>query len=119
MSLYASTIRLALVLPFATATAQERPAGARICLAPTKAEMAAGNTESAVTAVRETFTSFLTGPSLSVTPLSARLQSQAREEAKQASCPYVLITSIKHHVLTPLVERAAEGIAAAVATRGK
>ena len=96
MSLYTTTIRFALVLPLATGIAQEQPAGARICLAPTKAEMVGGNAETAVTAVRETFTSFLTGPSLSVTPLTARLVSQAREEAKQANCPYVLITSIKH-----------------------
>ena len=96
MSLYTITIRFALALPLATAFAQDKPAGAQICLAPTKAEMVTGNTEAAVTAVRETFTSFLTGPTLSVTPLTARLQSQAREEAKQANCPYVLITSIKH-----------------------
>ena len=58
--------------------------------------MATGNTEAAITAVRETFTSFLTGPSIGVIPLEARLVSQAHEEAKQASCPYVLLTTIEH-----------------------
>jgi hypothetical protein len=58
--------------------------------------MVTGNTETAITAVRETFTSFLAGPSLGVTPLEARLASQAREEAKQKSCPYILLTTIKH-----------------------
>jgi hypothetical protein len=96
MSLYRTTIPFAFILPFATAVAQDTPAGARICLAPTKAEMVTGNAETAVNAVRETFTSFLTGPSIGVAPLTARLQSQAREEAKQANCPYVLITSIRH-----------------------
>ena len=48
-----------------------------------------------MTAVRETFTSFLTGPTLEVAPLTARLPDQAREEAKAANCPYVLFTSVK------------------------
>ena len=98
MSLYSKIISIvfAVPLPIATAIAQENPHAARICLAPAKAEMVTGNTETAITAVRETFTSFLTGPSLGVTPLEARLASQAREEAKQKSCPHVLLTTIKH-----------------------
>jgi len=96
MSLYSTCIRPLFVLPFATAFAQDSTQAARICLAPTQAEMVTGNTEMAITAVRQTFTSFLTGPSLGVIPLEARLASQAREEAKQKSCPYVLLTTIKH-----------------------
>jgi hypothetical protein len=69
---------------------------ARICLAPPTAQMASGSTTEAANAVRETFTAYLTGPSLTVTPLTARLASQAREEAKQAACPYVLFASLKH-----------------------
>ena len=88
--------RLLLSLPFATALAQDGAPNARICLAPTSAQMVTGNTETATAAVRETFTSYLTGPSLGVRQLSSRLASQAREEAKQASCPYVLLTTIKH-----------------------
>jgi hypothetical protein len=49
-----------------------------------------------IAAVRESFTSFLTGPTLGVTPLSARLESQVRLEAKQAGCAYLLLTTIKH-----------------------
>ena len=49
----------------------------------------------AMTAVRETFTSYLTGPSLEVAALTARLQSQALEEAKADNCPYVLLTTVK------------------------
>ena len=63
---------------------------------PTSAQIVTGNTEAAITAVRETFTSFLSGPSLGVVPLKARLASQAHEEAKQANCPYVLLTTMKH-----------------------
>src|SRR5690242_3176027 len=66
-----------------------------ICLAPTTAQMASGNAADGSMAVRETFASYLTGPTLAATPLNARLASQAREEAKQASCRYVLYTSMK------------------------
>jgi hypothetical protein len=98
MSLLSNIIPVlfALPLPLAASIAQENPQAARICLVPTKAEMVTGNTETAITAVRETFTSVLTGPSLGVMPLEARLASQAREEAKQKSCAYVLLTTIKH-----------------------
>jgi hypothetical protein len=84
-----------LAVPFAAALAQNSPESARICLVPTSAQMVSGNTEAAITAVRETITSFLTGPSLGVTPLKARLASQAREEAKQANCPFLLLTTMK------------------------
>ena len=49
-----------------------------------------------VAAVRETFTSFLSGPTLGVTPLNARLESQVRQEAKLTGCSYLLLPSIKH-----------------------
>jgi hypothetical protein len=85
----------ALILPFAILSAQDSTNGRTICLAPASIEAAPSGADP-VTAVRETFTSFLTGPSLSVKPLNARLQSQVREEAKQAGCPYLLLTSVKH-----------------------
>ena len=95
--MYSISIGFLLVLPLATALAQDSAPSARICLAPTSARMVTGNTETAITAVRETFSSFLTGPTLGVRQLTARLASQAREEAKQSSCPFVLLTTIKHH----------------------
>lgn len=113
MSLYSNLTRTLVALPIAAAAAQENPQAARICLAPTKAEMVTGNTEAAITAVRATFTTFLTGPSIGVTPLEARLASQAREEARQQSCPYVLLTTIKHQRKQDrgLLRRAATGAA--------
>ena len=84
------------VLSSATLGAQEAKAPARICLAPPTAQVASGSTTQAADAVREAFAAYLTGPSLTVTPLTARLASQAREEAKQAACPYVLFTAFKH-----------------------
>lgn len=79
------------LLPFVAAGAENTTA--RICLAPAAAQMP--NNADAVTAVRDTFAGYLTGPSLSVTPLIARLESQAREEAKLNGCVYVLFTALK------------------------
>ena len=109
--MHTTTVRILLALPFGAAFAQSGAQGARVCLVPTSAQMVSGNTETAITAVRETFTSFLTGPSLEVTPLKARLASQAREEAKQANCPYVLLTTMKHQRKqdNKLLRRAAGG----------
>jgi hypothetical protein len=82
--------------PLLSASAQPSADTTRICLAPATVETAVGNAADAVNAVRETFTGYLTGPSLGALPLSARLQSQAREEAKAAACPYLLLPTVKH-----------------------
>jgi hypothetical protein len=74
------------------ATAGEDPV--RICLAPPSAQMPGVDGEQASTAVRETFTSYLTGPTLSTEPLAARLASQARLEAQQKKCTHVLFTTV-------------------------
>lgn len=83
----------------AAATAQTgapaAPQVTQICLAPVAVEAAPTGMDP-VTAVRDAFTSFLTGPSLAVQPLSARLQSQVREEAKLAGCQFLLLPSVKH-----------------------
>ena len=83
-------------LTAASLGAQGATPQARICLAPPTAQMVSGSTTEAANAVKESFTAYLSGPSLTVTPLTARLASQAREEAKLASCPYVLFTALKH-----------------------
>jgi hypothetical protein len=84
------------LLPSASATAGGRDVPIRICLAPASIEATAGSTATLTSAVRETFTTFLTGPSLEVKPLTSRLQSQLRKEAKLANCPYLLLTTVKH-----------------------
>jgi hypothetical protein len=76
--------------------AQDSTRVIRICLAPASVEASSGSATAASDAARETFTSYLTGPSLRPEPLKARLASQAKEEAKQAGCPYLLLTTIKH-----------------------
>jgi len=66
-----------------------------ICLAPPSAQMASGNNVDAANTLRDLFASYLTGPTLGVKQLTARLPSQALEEAKQASCRVVLFSSMK------------------------
>lgn len=84
-----------LVSPLALAQAQEGVA-TEICLVPTNVEAAVGDSKNAATAVQDSFTSFLTGPTLGVRPLSARLESQVRQEAKAANCRYLLFTKVSH-----------------------
>lgn len=95
---------LSMLLAPAAATAQSDAARGdaaqaskvtQICLAPATVEAAPTGLDP-VTAVRDAFTSFLVGPSLGVHPLSARLQSQVREEAKLAGCRFLLLPSVKH-----------------------
>lgn len=68
----------------------------RICLAQASVEASVGDASAAAAAVREMFTSFLTGPSLHPEPLTARLVSQVREEARRAGCPYLLLMTLRH-----------------------
>jgi hypothetical protein len=94
--LHPATLHLVLMLPLGSAAVPAPGDTTRICLAPTSVEATTGSAATAASAVREAFTSFLTGPSVGVTPLNARLQSQAREEAHQSACPYLLLTTLKH-----------------------
>ncbi len=72
-----------------------------ICMAPVTAQMAGGQNAGAVAAVREAFGSYLSGPTLGVVTLAAKLPSQAREEAKRAGCKAVLFASVKHERSSP------------------
>jgi outer membrane lipoprotein SlyB len=95
----ATAALLLAMMPLASAAAQDpAPAGpdvAQICLAPASVE-AAPNGVDPVAAVGAAFSTFLDGPTLAVQPLNARLQSQARQEAKLAGCSYLLLTTVKH-----------------------
>jgi hypothetical protein len=79
-----------------TAQATNTPASLQICLAPATTQASLGNSADLMGAVRETFTSFLTGPSVTVKPLDARLAGQAREEARLSRCSYVLFPTVRH-----------------------
>ena len=86
---------LIMLLPCTAAAAVEGADTTRICLAPATVEASTGNANTMVSAVQEALTSFLTGPTLGVRPLSSRLSSQVHTEAKQASCRYLLLTTVK------------------------
>jgi len=92
-----AAVVLALVpaLGWGRLAAQAQDATTRICLAPTSVTASVGSATVLADAVEEALTEFLTGPSLKVTPLSARLESQAREEAKLAGCRHVLFTDVR------------------------
>jgi len=83
----------------APSAAQSRESGGpnvnQICLAPATVAAAPSGVDP-LTAVRDAFTSFLTGPTLAVRPLTARLQSQVRQEAKLAGCRFLLLPTVKH-----------------------
>ena len=85
---------LALAL-IAAAAARAPHTSAPICLAPASAQFPSTDATQASSAVGELFKAYLTGPSLSVVPLTARLASQAREEARHANCKYVLFVTAK------------------------
>lgn len=88
----------ALLVP-ASAAAQNGAAPAatvtQICLAPATVE-AAPSGVNPLDAVRDAFSNLLTGPTLGVQPLSARLESQVRQEAKLNGCQFLLLPTVKH-----------------------
>ena len=66
----------------------------RIGLIMPKVQMSSGDAAQAAEALRGNFASYLNGPTVEVIPLSARLPSQATEEARQSDCDYVLYLSM-------------------------
>ncbi len=100
MPTISAVLHLLLAAPSTAATVQTSDS-TLICLAPVTAQMAGGQNAQAVTAVREAFGSYLTGPTLGVVTLTAKLPSQAREEAKRAGCKAVLFASVKHERSNP------------------
>ena len=97
MSAFRSIVMLGLTLVFGTISlaGQEPAAVTRICLAPSSVEAGSSNANAAMDATRENFLSYLTGPTLKAEALKSRLESQVKEEAKQAGCPFVLFTTVK------------------------
>ena len=77
------------------AAAQDSAGATRVCLAPSAVE-ASASTDAAINATREAFTAYLTGPTLQTQALKARLAAQVRQEAQQAGCRYLLLTTVKH-----------------------
>jgi len=83
------------VVPWASAAATPSADTTHVCLAPASVEASTGDATTVVKAVEQKLTEFLTGPTLAVQPLRSRLTSQARAEAHQANCRYLLLTTVK------------------------
>jgi hypothetical protein len=92
----ANCARIGLALVTLAAIPANAQAPRRICVAPASAETVVGHAADLSAAVRDSMAIFLTGPDTVVTPLSAQLFSQAREEARRAGCPFVLYPSVRH-----------------------
>jgi hypothetical protein len=96
MSLAASLV-LAAVATATTANAANTAAAAksRICLVLPRAQLGQGSSgEDVGEPVRQTMIAYLNGPATELISLNARIPIQIDEEAQQASCEYVLYTSV-------------------------
>ena len=70
----------------------------QVCLAPPSAQIPGVSADDALKGIQEAFTAYLTGPTVRVEQLTARLASQAREEARQKQCRFVLYTkAVQEH----------------------
>ena len=72
----------------------KKPGVIRIGLILPSVQMSGGNTAQAAEALRNSFAGHLNKPSIEVVTLSARLPSQAMEEARQSQCDYILSASM-------------------------
>lgn len=79
---------------WATTDGPKKAGVIRIGLVMPKVQMSSGDTAQAAEALRGNFASYLKGPSVEVIPLSARLASQATQEALQSECDYVIHLSL-------------------------
>ena len=94
----AASLVFAATTPAADAANTVAPAAAaksRICLVLPKAQLGQGSSGADVgEPVRQTMISYLTGPTVDLIQLAARIPVQIEAEAQQASCEYVLYTSV-------------------------
>jgi hypothetical protein len=79
---------------WATTGGPKKAGVVRIGLIMPKVQMSSGEVGQAAEALRGDFATYLKGPNIEVIPLSARLASQATEEARQSECDYVLYLSM-------------------------
>ena len=85
---------IALGLGVGEALAAGAASPVQLCLAPPSAQIPGVTADDAISGVSDALKSYLTGPGVRTEPLEARLGSQAREEAKQKGCAYVLYTKV-------------------------
>jgi hypothetical protein len=86
----------ALAVPYAADAQESAPQTVQLCLVKPKVQMGSGNTAQASEAIRGMLSEYLSGPTLQVTLLEARLPNQFEEEARRAGCSYILSTELVH-----------------------
>jgi hypothetical protein len=69
----------------------------RIGLVKPTVQMGSGDTAQASDTIRNMLSEYLSGPTMQVTLLEARLPDQFEEEARRAGCNYILSTDVVHH----------------------
>ena len=91
-----SSVLFVAILFCGTPAAAQEPAPPSHCVAVPLPSLrgAEGDTTELAKALREMVTGFLTGPSMRVVPLDARLPQLALEEARQKSCATVLTLTL-------------------------
>ena len=88
------TVTLALVLTASRTDAQTASPGHCIGVPLPSLRGAEGDTSALAASVREIVSTFLTGPSIRIVPLDARLAQPALDEARQKSCETVLTLTL-------------------------
>jgi hypothetical protein len=94
-----SFVALGLFAALAVAAQAEEaaPAGSvRIGLVKPKVQMGSGDPAQASETVRSLLSEYLSGPTMQITLLEARLPGQFEEEARRAGCDYILSTEVVH-----------------------
>jgi hypothetical protein len=91
----ATLLLLALVqLPNAEPPTKPAPAAACVAIAFPSVQGVDGSATDVGRALRDLFSSYLTGPSIETISLEARLPSQAVDEARQKGCAHVLLPTL-------------------------
>lgn len=111
----------AMLAPAAVLAASPPP---KVCVAPASVQMPGVSNDDAVEALRAKATDFLTGPTLAVTALTARLETHARDEARGKRCDFIYFTQANQErrtrgtgLLSRIAASAVEGGASQAAVR--
>ena len=94
LTIRSAVLAVLLSVGLSDANAADQASVTNVCLAPPSAQIPGVTAEEALTGVRDVFTTYLTGPTVRVEPLTARLASQTKEEAKQKNCSFVLFAKV-------------------------
>jgi len=72
----------------------KKPGVLRIGIMLPRVQLTSGNSAQAAETLRKSFAGYLNGPTIEVVTLSARLPTQALDEARQSQCDYILSASM-------------------------